>query len=63
MRTWTDEIVQGTVDRHDDVSPWFARSRADDILALWADAEGVQWCRGHDLDSPAARALRVVVAL
>jgi hypothetical protein len=29
---------------------------------LLADNEGVTWCRGHSLNSPAARALQVSLA-
>jgi hypothetical protein len=67
MRIWaTDEVVLGVVDRHDSTSTWFARdanSRRGHVVSLWADEEGIRWCRGSDLNSPAACALRVAVAL
>lgn len=33
------------------------------LADLTAEGEGTVWCRGHDFDSPAARALRVAGAL
>lgn len=59
-------LVRATIDYIYESSPAFAASYiplSGHIMACKEASEGVTWIHGHDLDSPAARALLVAGTL
>lgn len=53
-RLWPSGVATGTI---------VSERGENKTFALRDDEEGITWCKGHDVDSPQASALRVTDAL